>query len=656
MEVIFKCQPEKSAKTESSPLPPWQLDLSATPASVKKTSTHKATIVAETTTEAMLPAEKPIYTEYDVDEEFIQFRQEEDVDISENYENEEVDGFPSDSCPPITERNLFWNWTKSGKEAIQVCPPGSSGFARWSCNPDGHWSSEYPNLGDCQSHWLRRLKADSGSISYLSSKLVDYTGSTTLYGGDLHTIIRMLQVLPERLSEELSNYQSQRDIEHEASVLKERVTKIASDLLDQSQLLAWQDLNADKRANLASSLFTSVSESNLLLAEVLNREKLVRVTTDNIAIDMRVRGSRHVEEQVMTDATSDALMVLTRDSLLEASSNGAVRLAFFEMSGLENILPGLDGHFINSQVVGAAIAGDTQARLSRPIFFSLQHKVRSEAKQPICAAWNIRAAKWSSEGCRVIKTSPERTSCECDALAHYAVLTKVGNDDIPMASNLDVDDDDGLATNLILASLCVLISLTILCLSIGLIYAKKKKTLYCGNSATSDGFYPPLAASASPSLASQYRDSRIFGRRDVMSSDEHASSRQVGPSIIFQGNIAEPQKAVPYNHQQLYGHIYSEIDPAYGLTKLLESETSSESCCSSSDDDGIRHSSHHRRFSSPQQPLILGATAAAPPPPPPPPPPVAITLQDGDQFVRLRLEDPYTSAEIQRQQDLCFRV
>lgn len=34
------------------------------------------------------------------------------------------------SCSPETSRSLFWNWTKSGEEAVQPCPGGAAGVAR----------------------------------------------------------------------------------------------------------------------------------------------------------------------------------------------------------------------------------------------------------------------------------------------------------------------------------------------------------------------------------------------------------------------------------------------------------------------------------------------------------------------------------------------
>lgn len=36
------------------------------------------------------------------------------------------------SCAPETSRSLFWNWTKSGEEAVQPCPGGAAGLARYN--------------------------------------------------------------------------------------------------------------------------------------------------------------------------------------------------------------------------------------------------------------------------------------------------------------------------------------------------------------------------------------------------------------------------------------------------------------------------------------------------------------------------------------------
>ncbi|XP_045539725.1 latrophilin Cirl isoform X2 [Papilio machaon] len=36
-------------------------------------------------------------------------------------------------CPQVTARGLHWNWTLAGQYAVQPCPGGATGLARWTC-------------------------------------------------------------------------------------------------------------------------------------------------------------------------------------------------------------------------------------------------------------------------------------------------------------------------------------------------------------------------------------------------------------------------------------------------------------------------------------------------------------------------------------------
>ena len=85
-----------------------------------------------------------------------------------------------------------------GEDAIQVCPQGASGFARWTCGLDGLWSSERPNLGECQSLWLSRLEQrlqGASGLNEVASDLSTSTSTKTLYGGDLNVVAKILQAL-----------------------------------------------------------------------------------------------------------------------------------------------------------------------------------------------------------------------------------------------------------------------------------------------------------------------------------------------------------------------------------------------------------------------------------------------------------------------------
>ena len=62
-------------------------------------------------------------------------------------------------CAPVFARNLYWNWTRAGDVAIQPCPEGATGLARWAC--DAHAFSFHgiqPDMSDCKSSQVSDLE------------------------------------------------------------------------------------------------------------------------------------------------------------------------------------------------------------------------------------------------------------------------------------------------------------------------------------------------------------------------------------------------------------------------------------------------------------------------------------------------------------------
>ena len=81
-----------------------------------------------------------------------------------------VVGSPSvaTSCPPVTSRKLQWDWTPVGELAIQPCPIGATGLAKWNCvDKEGrttgadiqpHWEGLQPDMSDLPSGMNSRHK------------------------------------------------------------------------------------------------------------------------------------------------------------------------------------------------------------------------------------------------------------------------------------------------------------------------------------------------------------------------------------------------------------------------------------------------------------------------------------------------------------------
>ncbi|XP_068624860.1 latrophilin Cirl isoform X1 [Battus philenor] len=108
-------------------------------------------------------------------------------------------------CPQVNARGLHWNWTLAGQYAVQPCPGGATGLARWTCTLTsqqhlveedkprrrgvGLQSGEnYHDLGldqpnDRQLQIIRRLGSDAllkGRDSDSAEHMIDYRGSSSM--------------------------------------------------------------------------------------------------------------------------------------------------------------------------------------------------------------------------------------------------------------------------------------------------------------------------------------------------------------------------------------------------------------------------------------------------------------------------------------------
>ncbi|XP_049705359.2 latrophilin Cirl isoform X2 [Helicoverpa armigera] len=107
-------------------------------------------------------------------------------------------------CPQVSARGLNWNWTMAGTYAVQPCPGGATGLARWKCTLTPHQFTEeerprrrgtglpsgenFHDLGldqpsDRQMELLRRLGSEAllkGRDGDSPEHIIDYRGNTGL--------------------------------------------------------------------------------------------------------------------------------------------------------------------------------------------------------------------------------------------------------------------------------------------------------------------------------------------------------------------------------------------------------------------------------------------------------------------------------------------
>lgn len=224
-------------------------------------------------------------------------------------------------CGPTNARNLFWNVTRVGDVNVQPCPGGATGIAKWRCvlmkrislddddemplsstqtplcngtncvnirlrNFEPTWHPLTPDLTQCRSLWLSNLEVrvsqrDSSLIS-IANDLSEVTSSKTLYGGDMLVTTKIIQTMSEKMFHDKETFPDQRLREAMILELLQGVVKTGSNLLDESQLSSWLDLNQEDQMRVATSLLTGLEENAFLLADTIIRERNVVQKVKNI--------------------------------------------------------------------------------------------------------------------------------------------------------------------------------------------------------------------------------------------------------------------------------------------------------------------------------------------------------------------------------------
>ncbi|KAH8399355.1 hypothetical protein KR215_008228, partial [Drosophila sulfurigaster] len=448
-------------------------------------------------------------------------------------------------CGPTHARNLFWNITRVGDVNVQPCPGGAAGIAKWRCvlmkrlpdagydeydddvpvvssttslppnagvdcvqnssncdppvsmahkvnqnqrlrNFEPTWHPMTPDLTQCRSLWLNSLEMrvnqrDSSLIS-IANDLSEVTSSKTLYGGDMLVTTKIIQTMSEKMFHDKETFPDQRQREAIIMELLHGVVKTGSNLLDESQLSSWLDLNQEDQMRVATSLLTGLEYNAFLLADTIIRERNVVQKVKNILLSVRVLETKTIQGNVVFPDSdqwplSSDRIELPRTALIENSEGGLVRIVFAAFDRLESILKPSYDHFdlksarsygelrvkllvciiiemlhhfavrntailsndsdaaggemqqririLNSKVISASLGKGRHIQLSQPITLVLKHLKTENVSNPTCVFWNYIDHAWSANGCSLESTNRTHSVCSCNHLTNFAILMDV---------------------------------------------------------------------------------------------------------------------------------------------------------------------------------------------------------------------------------------
>lgn len=192
-------------------------------------------------------------------------------------------------CPPVMARNLSWNTTRAGDMAVQSCPGGANGLAKWRCVVHGDtasWHLDSPDLSECRSVWLTTLEnrvTDGEMILGISRELSQVTNNSRgLYGGDMMITAKIIKNMAEKMALDIRSYKDPNQREVSVTELLQGVVRTSSNLLDKSQMASWKDLAHKDQMRVATSLLIGLEENAFLLADTLMNEKTIKHEDKNI--------------------------------------------------------------------------------------------------------------------------------------------------------------------------------------------------------------------------------------------------------------------------------------------------------------------------------------------------------------------------------------
>ncbi|XP_011300624.1 latrophilin Cirl isoform X4 [Fopius arisanus] len=361
-------------------------------------------------------------------------------------------------CQPTMARNLFWNATRAGDIAVQSCPGGANGVARWRCiatEDSATWYRDSPDLSECRSVWLSSLetRVQSGDkILTISDDLSAVTNNSRIfYGGDMMITTKIIKNMAEKMSQDISTYRDSSQSEFTVTELLQGVVRTGSNLLDKAQMASWKDLSHEDQMRVATSLLIGLEENAFLLAGTLHHQKTIVQEGKNILMEVRVLETRNIDNKVEifpSESTRDRWTAsndrveLTRKSLLENRDEGLVRLVFMAFDRLEEILQpqqeesfvslnedvrhrSISNRILNSKVISASLGKGRHIQLSEPVRIYFEHLTTENVTNPTCVFWDYVMSSWSGEGCHIRETNGTHTVCECNHLTNFAVLMDV---------------------------------------------------------------------------------------------------------------------------------------------------------------------------------------------------------------------------------------
>ena len=122
----------------------------------------------------------------------------------------------------------------------------------------------------------------SDLIINLANDLMQYVSVNALYGKDITSAIDAMTIIAEKMQYQLREIPTREQREAMVMELVQSLTKIASFLLSDQNLPAWQDLPVSQQTRFLTNFISALERTGSLLPGVVEPDQEVSMSSDNL--------------------------------------------------------------------------------------------------------------------------------------------------------------------------------------------------------------------------------------------------------------------------------------------------------------------------------------------------------------------------------------
>ncbi|KRX56466.1 Latrophilin-like protein 1 [Trichinella sp. T9] len=357
-------------------------------------------------------------------------------------------------CTTFRDRGIEWPKTLAGNFVRVPCPSNMEEYAEMRCDLNGFWVFSKADLSKCTSSWTKPIKLALTDLTRANESFMEVqralrrgTRHHDLFGGDLIEVGTFLTGMVEGASKlyRKNPLHQQRRIYTD---LVKTVVDTVSNVLQNGQTAAWNDLNERKCKQVSNKLIEGVEKSAMLLAATMSpRSGIEAISSPHIMIEISIVSVQNYIQfpsRSLYDPKTDSVQ-LPRSALQGRADDDWSKVIFVTYDAIgKRMKPDakLDRpeiqRVVASKVVSTVVNMDTAIRgLREPVIITFWVPNQENMSNPSCVFWdksvimNGVIGEWSTQGCSLLHHNKSHIVCRCNHLTSFAVLMDVHGVDVP---------------------------------------------------------------------------------------------------------------------------------------------------------------------------------------------------------------------------------